>query len=254
MKKMNKFMTIMATVLSLTACMSAVQNQPMLAISNANSDLEISGNSASKGLSDGSHIKDSPLTRDFILANQLLKLESGNSKINSIKPDGEMKPRAVVLLDKNIFRSGLYVKKKNLELCKGYMTLPLVEDIELRGIKTGDEQQANRKNHVITYMPTLLSNKNNLPKDASDCSNFLANSYDYKSAEDELNFIFNGRVKGTSPYLVVYESPTSPYSSMILSLGKASPETILILAKNWSDLLVNVYQHGDAFDPGQSKT
>lgn len=220
-----------------------------------------------KNLNDGYHLLNLPMTRDFILGNQEnLKLEKGgNPKINAIKPTGDTKARAVILLNNKIEWQNILVRRKNLELCQGFMNLPKVTDVEEQGKKTNNNQEKDRKNHVITYMPTTTGNVNNLPKTPNDCSDFLTAGYDYESAQSELEFIFSqqninkGHVqnlsstvkmtKNNSPYLVVYESPESPYSSMILGLGPASPESIAVLAKNWPELLAKVYQTGDPLDP-----
>lgn len=209
------------------------------------------------------------MTRDFILGNQAtLKLEKGgNPKINIIKPMGDTKPRAVILLNNKIEWKNILVRRKNLELCQGFMNLPKASDIEEQGKKANNAQEKDRKNHVITYMPTTIGNINNLPRTSDDCSAFLTAGYDYESAKDELNFILSqkninrgkdensasgleiSRKQNNSPYIVIYESPQSPYSSMILGFGSASPESIAILAKNWPELLAKVYQTGDPLDP-----
>jgi hypothetical protein len=147
------------------------------------------------------------------------------------------------------------------------MNLPKVTDVEEQGKKTNNQNEKDRKNHVITYMPTTIGNTNNLPKTSDDCGAFLTAGYDYKNAADELNFILSqqninrgkdensssgleiSRTQNKSPYIVVYESPQSPYSSMILGFGQASPESIAVLAKNWPELLAKVYQGGDPLDP-----
>lgn len=247
----------------------AVESKPVMPLKNSLEVIQIEGKFINKSFGDGSHLLNLPMTRDFILGNQAdLKLEKGGSpKINAIKPTDDTKPRAVILLNNKVTWSNILVRAKNLELCKGFMKLSSVEVVEGEGSKTGDTDKKDRKNHVITYMPTTIGNINNLPKTLDDCSAFLTAGYDYKSATDELNFILSQqninrgksgnatsslettRIQNKSPYLVVYESPQSPYSSMILGFGQASPESIAVLAKNWSELLAKVYQSGDPLDP-----
>jgi len=217
---------------------------------------------SSPDLSDGSHLRGLPMTRDFILdsydnfqsfdyafAQAGLK---GSKKIFSIKPTGDTKPRAVILLNKKVFRRtkrswfpklDLTIKRKNITLCEGFMTLPRAT--------VGDtaESVAIRKNEVITFMPVLGVNANNTPEAPEHCQQLLENNYDYNSAQEELDFILKGFNKGRSPYLAVYESDKSPYSSMILSLGKLSPESIKILSKDWSELIIKVYENGDSIEP-----
>lgn len=238
-------------------------------ISNSVEVIQIEEKFINKSFGDGSHLLNLPMTRDFILGNQEnLKLEKGgNPKINAIKPTGDTKARAVILLNHKIEWQNILVRRKNLELCQGFMNLPKVSDKEEQGKKTNNENEKDRKNHVITYMPTTIGNTNNLPKTSDDCGAFLTAGYDYKSAADELNFIFSQQnlnrgkdensssglevsgAQNKSPYIVVYESPQSPYSSMILGFGSASPESIAVLAKNWPELLAKVYQGGDPLDP-----
>lgn len=210
---------------------------------------------------DGSHLKDVPMSRDFIMdsydRNSGKISAQGNNKINSIKPTGDTQPRAVILLENRILPSSwwkiseynLAVRKKNIEICKGFMKLQTVGELEGEGIETGDILKANRKNHVITYMPTNGINRSNLPSNPDDCQTFIESGYDYQSAEEELSFIFEGKKLGKSPYLAVYESPSSPYSSMILSIGDLSPEAISVLSSKWPELIMKVYQRGDNIDP-----
>lgn len=238
-------------------------------VSNSIEVIEIEEKSINKSFGDGSHLLNLPMTRDFILGNSstLVLEKGGDPKINAIKPNGDTKPRAVILLNDTLTWNNILVRAKNLELCKGFMKLSSVEVMEEEGTKTGDIDKKNRKNHVITYMPTTIGNINNLPKTSDDCSTFLTAGYDYESAKDELNFILSqkninrgkggnatsgleiSRTQNKSPYIVVYESPQSPYSSMILGFGQASPESITVLAKNWPELLAKVYQGGDPLDP-----
>ncbi|NWK82233.1 hypothetical protein [Acinetobacter sp. SwsAc4] len=242
---------------------------PPSPVSNSIEVIEIEEKSINKSFSNGSHLINLPMTRDFILGNgPTLELEKGgNPKINAIKPNGDTKPRAVILFNNKLTWNNILVRKKNLELCKGFMKLPSVEIIVENGSKTGYKNKKDNKNNVITYMPTTIANISNLPKTSEDCSTFLTAGYDYNSSVDELNFILSQqninrgnvgnsasgleitRTQNKSPYIVVYESPQSPYSSMILGLGQASPESIVVLAKNWPELLAKVYRHGDNLDP-----
>ncbi len=216
---------------------------------------------AGKTTGDGSHLKEVPMSRDFIMdsynENTAAENSKGNQKINSIKPTGDTQPRAVILLENRILPSSWWkikdynftVRKKNIELCKGFMKLQTVEALEKEGIKTGDILKADRKNHVITYMPANGANRNNLPSSPNGCQAFIKNGYDYENSAEELSFIFEDKKLGKSPYLAVYESPSSPYSSMILSIGDLSPEAINVLASKWPELIMKVYQRGDNIDP-----
>lgn len=225
-----------------------------------------------KVISDGSHLRGVPMSRDFVTDSKITKeIEAefkekgskGSKKIFSIKPTGTTQPRAVILLEKKIFRLNadsdnpwkpedynIKVRRKNIEICQGFMKLTSATVMEETGKKTGDALKADRKNHVVTYMPAIGKNSKALPKNAEGCASFITKGYDYKSAKTELSFILreSDRV-GKSPYLAVYESPQSPYSSMVLSLGKLSPQAITLLASEWPELIMKVYEHGNNIDP-----
>lgn len=215
-----------------------------------------------KVVGDGSHLMGLSMTRDFILESRSNYPETdadfqkhgaqGSKKIFSIKPTGYVQPRAVILLENKILPSSpwnirdynLNVRRKNIEICEGFMTLPLATP------GTSPDSQQIRDNEVITYMPAKTANKNTLPKVPKDCSSFISEGYDYESSKEELLFVLKDNKKmGKSPYLAVYESPTSPYSSMILSLGTLSPQGITELASRWPELITNVYKLGDSIDP-----
>lgn len=213
-----------------------------------------------KIVADGSHIVNLPMSRDFIMdsPNNYQAIDAkGSRKIASIKPTGNIQPRAVVLLEKSILPSSdwrfsdfrLNVKRKNIDICKGFMSLTPVEKMEIQGQQTGDAPKSDRNNHLVSYMPARGINRNNLPQNPEGCRTFISNSYDYNSSSEELSFILGDKKLGKSPYLALYESPTSPYSSMILSLGSLSPESITYLSSNWSELMKKVYSHGDSVDP-----
>lgn len=222
-----------------------------------------------KVISDGSHLKGVPMSRDFITNSKISeeiqasfkeKGSKGSEKIFSIKPTGTTQPRAVILLEKKMFRIDLdsrwkiaelntKVRRKNIDICQGFMKLTPTTVMQEIGKKTGDALKAERNNHVITYMPATGNNKK-LPKNADDCASFITKGYDYENAETELSFILGESERvGRSPYLAVYESPTSPYSSMVLSLGKLSPQAITLLASEWPELIMKVYKHGNNIDP-----
>ena len=214
---------------------------------------------------DGSHLKGLPMTRDFILDSQddfrgveeaFKRSESkGSKKVFSVKPTGDIKPRAVILLTKRVFSRtrgepllggltfNLNVKRKNITICEGFLNLPPASP------EGGKGPSKDRDNEVITFMPVLGSNINNIPTKPDLCNVLIEDSYDYKNAQKELDFLFGQNIKGKSPYLVVYESEDSPYSSMILSLGEFSPSAIKALSKDWSGLIAKVYKHGDTLDP-----
>lgn len=223
-----------------------------------------------KVIGDGSHLLDLPMSRDFIMDSydkSQAANAKGSKKIFSIKPTGDIKPRAVVLLENKILPSSDWkeqistinkkkisainpnVQRKNIDICKGFMKLPSAESMEIYGKQMGDALKSDRKNHVISYMPVIGSNKNNLPERPEDCNRFIKNGYDYANAAEELSFILGDKKLGKSPYLALYESPSSPYSSMVLSLGSLSPESITLLASNWPELIMKVYMHGDSIDP-----
>lgn len=212
--------------------------------------------------SDGSHLRGLPMTRDFILDSYdnfqsfdytfAQAGSKGSKKIFSIKPTEDTKPRAVILLNKKVFRKekgswfpklDLTISRKNITLCEGFMTLPLAT------ASTSAESREARKNEVITFLPVLGGNISNTLASPDDCQRTLKSNYDYDSAKEELDFVLTGFNKGRSPYLAVYESDQSPYSSMILSLGELSPEAIKILSKDWSELIIKVYENGDSIDP-----
>ncbi|WP_351118861.1 hypothetical protein [Psychrobacter sp. SMN/5/1215-MNA-CIBAN-0208] len=208
----------------------------------------------------GSHLLNLPMSRDFIMdsPNNFQEIDAkGNKKISSIKPTGNIQPRAVVLLEKSILPSSGWkpldfsfnVKRKNIDICKGFMSLTPVEIMEIQGRKTGNIPESDRNNHLVSYMPARGINRNNLPQNPEGCSTFLSKSYDYVSSSEELSFILGDKKLGKSPYLALYQAPTSPYSSMILSLGSLSPESITYLSSNWSELMRLVYSHGDSIDP-----
>ena len=222
-----------------------------------------------KVISDGTHLKGVPMSRDFITnsktseeiqANFKERGSKGSEKIFSIKPTGTTQPRAVILLEKKMFSLDLdsrlkikdlnaKVRRKNIDICQGFMKLTSATVMEETGKKTDDALKADRKNHVVTYMPAIGNDKN-LPKNANDCASFITKGYDYKSAKTELSFILKGSERvGKSPYLAIYESPTSPYSSMVLSLGNLSPQSITLLASEWPELIMKVYKHGKNIDP-----
>lgn len=232
-----------------------------------------------KVVSDGSHLIGLPMTRDFIVdvnkypkeielnyqtalnkVRQELSSEKRNTsnlpdkKIFSIKPVGNTNPRAVILLKPtDITRAREWtVRKKNITLCEGFMTLPLATEIEQ------PESQQVRDNEVITFMPIKGENKKHAPQSPKDCQDFISNKngrgYDYASALQELEFILDGKISedgkdARSPFLAIYESPQSPYSSMILSLGELHPDTIALLGKNWPELITKVYRSGKSLDP-----
>lgn len=273
MKRINFFALIGCSTI-LSACAASYHMiVPLVVVEPISPPPPISNSVGSevvdKSLNNSLHILNLPMTRDFILGNQAtLKFKKGGDpKINLIKPMGDTKPRAVILLNNKIEWKNILVRRKNLELCQGFMNLPKASDIEEQRKKTNNDQEKDLKNHVITYIPTTTGNVNNLPKTPNDCRTFLTAGYDYESAADELNFIFSKqninqgksdssasgleiyRKQNNSPYIVVYESPQSPYSSMILGFGSASPESIAILAKNWPELLAKVYRTGDPLDP-----
>lgn len=203
--------------------------------------------------SDGTHLKGLPMTRDFIMDSRddfkdtedlfQEKGSKGSKKIFSIKPTGNIQPRAVILL-KPPSLWDLTVRKKHISLCEGFMTLPPATPDDGTASK-----QADRNNEVITFMPVKGTNPNNILLSPGKCGNFIKTNYDYASAQAELDFILAGKDIGKSPYLAVYESPQSPYSSMVLSLGTLSPDAISVLTENWSDLIMKVYKHGDSIDP-----
>lgn len=216
----------------------------------------------SSTISDGSHLRGLPMTRDFILDSydNFQSFDStfkqagskGSKKIFSIKPTEDTKPRAVILLNRKVFRkeegSGLpkldlTISRKNITLCEGFMTLPPAT------AGTSAESREARKNEVITFLPILGGNANNTLSSPDDCQQALKSNYDYNSAKEELDFILTGFNKGRSPYLAVYESEKSPYSSMILSLGELSPKAIKVLSTDWSELITKVYENGDSIDP-----
>ena len=210
---------------------------------------------------DEAYFAEVPMSRDFIMdsydRSAVVVSSEGNHKINTIKPTGDTEPRAVILLENRILPSSWWklkdynftVRKKNIELCKGFMKLQRVDDLEREGVETGDILKSNRKNHVITYMPAKGTNRNNLPSNTDDCQTFVESGYDYQSAAEELSFIFKGEKLGKSPYVAVYESPSNPYTSMILSIGDLSPEAISVLSSKWPELIMKVYQRGDNLDP-----
>ena len=210
--------------------------------------------------SDRSHLQKLTMSREFITdsyTSERSKNNKGNKKINSIKPTGKTQPRAVILLENTMIPSSLWdvedynftVRRKNIEICKGFMKMQTVENVRQDVIKTGDMLKANSKNHVITYMPVLGRNKNNIPSDPEDCKTLIEYGYDYTSSKEELLFIFKDKKLGKSPYLAVYESLSSPYTSMILSIGDLSYESIGVLGSKWPELIMKVYQHGDKIDP-----
>lgn len=229
---------------------------------------------AIKEVGDGSHLLGLSMTRDFIMdsnnyskevnanyQNALVKVAKEvaskkrttnnlpDKKIFSIKPIGDINPRAVILLKPtDITRPREWtVRKKNITLCEGFMTLPMATP----GTSQGSQQ--NRDNEVITFMPINGSNKINAPQFSKDCKDLISNEngygYDYASSSQELEFILDGKDTGRSPFLAIYESPTSPYSSMVLSLGELNADTIELLAKNWPELITKVYQSGKSLDP-----
>lgn len=204
--------------------------------------------STDKEISNGTNIKDLPLSRDFILNNYTKSsLSPGNPKINSIKPQGTTKPRAVLLLDDNPLPFNWTVRKKNVVLCEGFMSLPSSDELVTYGKNIGDATLVNKDNHLITYMPAL--DKSSLPRRSGDCSTFITDGYDFINSKEEISYLLSKSKKlGKAPYLAVYESPLSPYSSMILSLGQLSPEAIKQLTKNWPELMIKVYTHGDNID------
>ena len=204
--------------------------------------------STDKEISNGTNIKDLPLSRDFILNNYTKSsLSPGNPKINSIKPQGTTKPRAVLLLDDNPLPFNWTVRKKNVVLCEGFMSLPSSDELVTYGKNIGDATLVNKDNHLITYMPAL--DKSSLPRRSGDCSTFITDGYDFINSKEEISYLLSKSKKlGKAPYLAVYESPLSPYSSMILSLGQLIPEAIRQLTKNWPELMIKVYTHGDNID------
>lgn len=221
---------------------------------------------------DGSHLLGLPMTRDFIMnpsaytseanANYQKalikvseKISSGqkttnnlpDKKIFSIKPVGDVKPRAVILLkpvDIKDIRKWT-VRKKNITVCEGFMTLPTATS----GGSPGSQQV--RDNEVITFMPV----KKSIPLSSRDCEKFISDKdgYDYVSASQELAFILDGRDIGRSPFLAIYESPKSPYSSMVLSLGELSPDALRVLTQSWPELITKVYKYGKEVDPKDGK-
>jgi hypothetical protein len=246
--------------LKLSVCLIAISSILYGCASTGSSDAPLSAPVFDKTVGDGSHLKKLPMSRDFIMDsydNSKANNAMGSQKINSVKPSGDTQPRAVILLENTMIPSSVWklwdyrwnVRKKNIEICKGFMKLQTVEAVEENGIKTGDFLKADRKNHVITYMPANGTNKNNLPSQPQGCDSFISNGYDYISASEELAFILEDKKIGKSPYLAVYESPSSPYSSMILSIGDLSPEAISVLSSKWPELIMKVYQHGDSIDP-----
>ena len=253
---------------------SAMESSSSAAVISKDSNPLISRGPASvtkyrqKSRSDGSHLLNLPMSRDFIMDsnNNFQGIDvKGSKKIFSIKPTGDTQPRAVILLEDrirpssgwtfsdisldDIWNFNLTVRRKNIDICKGFMTLKTVDELERQGRYTGNVLEADRKNHVVTYMPAKGRNKNNLPKTSADCSTFVRSNYDYTSSIEELTFILGDNRIGKSPYLALYESPTSPYASMFLSLGELSPKALRTLSSNWSELIQKVYKHGKEIDP-----
>lgn len=221
-----------------------------------------------KVVGDGSHLQGLPMTRDFIMnpsvytkeANvnyqkAIEKISSGkrttnilpDKKIFSIKPVGDVKPRAVILLKKGKIQDlrQWTVRKKNITICEGFMTLPMATPGDSPGA------QQIRDNEVITFMPVNSMDKKSIPLSPDKCEKFISdkNGYDYVSASQELAFILDGKDVGRSPFLAIYESPKSPYSSMVLSLGELSPGALRVLTQSWPELITKVYQHGNNIDP-----
>jgi hypothetical protein len=150
-------------------------------------------------------------------------------------------------LDDNPLPFNWTVRKKNVVLCEGFMSLPSSDELVTYGKNIGDATLVNKDNHLITYMPAL--DKSSLPRRSGDCSTFITDGYDFINSKEEISYLLSKSKKlGKAPYLAVYESPLSPYSSMILSLGQLSPEAIRQLTKNWPELMIKVYTHGDNID------
>ncbi len=225
-----------------------------------------------KVVGDGSHLLGLPMTRDFIMnlsaytnevdanyqkavvkvskeisASQRTTSNLPDKKIFSIKPVGDVKPRAVILLKKGIITkpNQWTVRKKNITVCESFMTLPMATP----GGSPGSQQV--RDNEVITFMPVNSIDKTSIPLSPKNCEKFISdkNGYDYVSASQELAFILDGKDVGRSPFLAIYESPKSPYSSMVLSLGELSPGALRVLTQSWPELITKVYQHGNNIDP-----
>lgn len=225
-----------------------------------------------KVVGDGSHLLGLPMTRDFIINPSVYSSEANvnyqkavdkvnekissrqrttnslpDKKIFSIKPVGDIKPRAVILLKKGIITkpNQWTVRKKNITVCEGFMTLPMATP----GGSPGSQQV--RDNEVITFMPINSMDKKSIPLSPKNCEKFISdeNGYDYASASQELAFILDGKDIGRSPFLAIYESPKSPYSSMVLSLGELSPTALRVLTQSWPELITSVYRHGDNIDP-----
>ncbi|MGP5175032.1 MULTISPECIES: hypothetical protein [Psychrobacter] len=225
-----------------------------------------------KVVGDGSHLLGLPMTRDFITnpsaytseantnyqkavvkvseeinAGQKTTSNLPDKKIFSIKPVGDVKPRAVILLKKGKIMDPTQwtVRKKNITVCESFMTLPIATP----GGSPGSQQV--RDNEVITFMPVNSIDKTSIPLSPKNCEKFISdkNGYDYVSASQELAFILDGKDVGRSPFLAIYESPKSPYSSMVLSLGELSPGALRVLTQSWPELIAKVYQHGNNIDP-----
>lgn len=237
MKNTHKFYFFtLAIPLILSSCAvneSASMNTGSTPSSNSSS---ISTIPVWKTKSDSSHLPD-PDKKDFYT-----RSFTDKSGLPETYPKSSHAPRAYLLMTKNFEFKHMTKRAKNLALCQGFMDLPFAYEVLEK------ENAPKLEDQVITYM--FVENvKYPIPTTPATCSTFIDRVYDYSLSEDEINRILGQHPKGKSPYIVLIESKTSPYSSMVLSLGDLSAESIRVLSKKWPILIKNVYIHGAAIDP-----
>jgi hypothetical protein len=184
--------------------------------------------------SDGSHLPSAD-NKDFYT-------RSFSDNLRNIYPQNNQAPRALLLMTNKFEFLHMTKRAKNLALCQGFMDLPFAQEV----IKK--DKGPNLDDQVITYM-LVKDAKLPIPNTPATCSTFIDKVYDYSASQTEIKRVLGDNPKGKAPYIVLYESQTSPYSSMVLSLGDLSAESIKVISKKWPILIKNVYMYGAAIDP-----
>ena len=178
------------------------------------------------------------------IKNLAVKIEDTRPKEQAVYPTTVILMNNKILSGDSWFNINLTVRAKNFAMCNGWLRLHPQTKEDDRNTDAPDAQK------IYNYMLVKSFDSQSL----NNC-NHLINNYNYDEANAELTKIFNSLHSknslsiNDSPYLVLYESQSSPLSSMILPLGDLSAKEIAVLVADWENLISKAYSIGTPFDP-----
>lgn len=156
-------------------------------------------------------------------------------------------PTTILLLSPWNLKNPLVIAK-NKAVCKGWGNLKASNEND----RANDARDAKKIYNYMLVNTTGLSNPTTRNMLFSDCD-LLLKTYNYIEAKTELNKIISQQLPQLSPndapYLAIYASQSSPFSSMILPLGDLSTAEIEVLVADWENLISEAYRIGEPFDP-----